>query len=361
MKINFAFLTGERSDYGIAKPLLRKLNSDPDINMMVFPTGMHLLKEFGYTVNEIMEDGFKTTEFIYTYNSIREKSHQFSNSVKCIYDVMKEYTIDIVYIIGDRIEAYSGALAAHFLNIPIAHYGGGAITQGAVDNVYRYNITNLSDIHFATSKNNYQRLLSSILLNKNSVYFTGSTAIDGIMKYKRNSTVDMPDNEYALMTFHPVTVGNEPIADIMNYAIDILLKNDRNVLITYPNNDTGYEKIIDVILEWKSNERVIVKESLGVKEYYSALENCLFVIGNSSSGLIEAPYFNKPVLNIGSRQDGRDKDLGVYNVAATIESVDKTLATGFRSGWSKVACSKLYGEGDGVGKIINALKAFVNK
>ena len=243
MKINLAFLTGARSEYGIAKTLLKEMKSDPDINLMIFPNGMHLLKEFGHTVDEIREDGFTTTEFIHTYNSIKEKSHQFSNSVSCIYDVLKKYTIDIVYIIGDRIEAYTSALAAHFLNIPIAHFGGGTITMGAVDNIYRYNITNLSDVHFSTSKNNYQRLLECTLTKNENVHFTGSSAIDGIMEYRAKNSQSLRNekqkNRYALMTFHPVTAVSEPIPNLMDSAIDYILQNDCNLLITYPNNDSG--------------------------------------------------------------------------------------------------------------------------
>ncbi len=364
MKVNLAFLTGARSEYGVAKPLLKKMKSDPDINLMIFPNGMHLLKEFGYTVNEIREDGFEITESINTYNSIKGKSHQFSNSVKSIYDVLNNHTIDLVYIIGDRIEAYTAALAAHFLKIPIAHFGGGAITQGAVDNIYRFNITNLSEIHFTTSKNNYQRVLDCILTNNENVYFTGSTAIDGIIKYRKNKkNVLRTDNQmrsFALMTFHPVTLGDDPIANIMDSTINCILAHDCNVFITYPNNDNGYKDIIKVINKWKKHEKVIVKRNLGAEVYYNAIDTSLFVIGNSSSGIIEVPYFDKPVVNVGTRQLGRDKDSLVKDVEADTDSVNNCIKSGFNEGWKNRSCSKLYGDGTGTKKIINVIKSIVS-
>jgi len=360
MAINLAFLTGARSEYGVARPLLRKLDSDTNFNLLIFPNGMHLQKEFGYTLDEIKKDGLTITETISTYNSIKEKSYQFSNSVKCIYDVLKKYSIDIVYIIGDRIEAYSAALSAHFLGIPIAHFGGGTITEGALDNIYRYNITNLSYFHFATSKNNYQRLLECTLTVNENVFFTGSTAINGIMKFQKNNIWRRNNNKeinnYALMTFHPVTLGNEPTEILMDIAIDYIIKTDCNILITYPNNDNGYEAIIKVINKWKSHEKIKIKDNLGAESYYEALENSLFVIGNSSSGLIEAPYFNKPVIMVGSRQNGRDKDVGVFEVPADSNSLTKVLIDGFKSGWEKVDCNNLYGDGNAVNKIIELLK-----
>ncbi len=365
MKINLAFVTGARSEYGLAKPLLKKLKSDPKINLMIFPTGMHLLKEFGYTLDDIIQDGFNITDSIDTYNRVNHKYHQFSNSVKMTYDVLNNYVIDLVYIIGDRIEAYTAALAAHFLEIPIAHFGGGAVTRGAVDNMYRFNITNLSDIHFTTSKNNYRRVLDCRLTINKNVHFTGSTAIDGIINYKKKKKNILNKNilktKYALMTFHPVTVGKEPIANIMDSAINCIIDHDCGVLITYPNNDNGYIDIIKIIRKWGKHKKVIVKKNLGAKSYYDAIDASLFVIGNSSSGIIEVPYFNKPVVNIGTRQEGRDKDLSVKDVKANSDSVKDCIKLGFVEGWKKHNCSNLYGDGNCTKKITSIIKLFVSK
>ncbi len=365
MVINLAFLTGARSEYGIAKPLLKQIVEDPDFNLSIFPDGMHLLKEFGSTVNEINNDGFTITEPIYTYNSIKEKAHQFSNSVRLTYDILKKYDIDLVYVVGDRIEAYTAALAAHFLKIPIAHFGGGTITAGAVDNFYRYNITNLSDIHFATSKNNYERLVKCVLTKKENVHFTGSTAVDSIIKFKQNKrkhhsgvVKELKINNFALMTFHPVTANVEPISELMETAIDSIVEHGCDILITYPNNDDGYESIIEVINKWKVKKEIKVVKSLGAEKYYEAIENSLFVIGNSSSGVIEAPYFNKPVINIGTRQDGRDKDPLVKDVKAEVESLINAINMGFADGWENGDCSYLYGYGDSIKKVCSIIKDY---
>ena len=142
------------------------------------------MKKFGSTINEIKNDNFIITKSIDTYSDKVQKAHQFSQSIKILYEELKKYKIDLVYLLGDCLEAYVTALVAHFLKIPIAHYGGGTLTNGALDNFYRYNISNLSNLHFATTKNNYNRLLDNTLI-KSNVNFTGSTAIDGIVAYKK--------------------------------------------------------------------------------------------------------------------------------------------------------------------------------
>jgi len=158
------------------------------------------------------------------------------------------------------------------------------------------------------------------------------------------------------MTFHPVTRRNEPTKDIMGEAIGIILKNKFDVLITYPNNDVGYERILSEIEKWSSNPNVFVSKNLGAKAYYSALNDCTFVIGNSSSGVIEAPYFNKVVLNVGSRQEGRDKDDLVKDIGT--ESMLNAINEGFKDGWKNADCSNLYGSGDSSKKIVNIIKKY---
>ena len=356
--INLAFLTGARSEYGIAKSLLFKLRDDDDINLMMFPNGMHLLKIFGYTLSEIKKDGFSITKSINTYDCSEKKFDQFSNSVKMISKVLEKYNIDAIYLIGDRIEAYSAALAGHFLKIPVIHSGGGTITRGAVDNIYRYNITNLSEIHLSTSKNNYNRLLQCPLTDSARVFFTGSTAIDAILDFKKNKMkIKVIDsNYYALMTFHPVTAKEERIDEIMDIAIREILKHKCEILITYPNNDTGYEKIIKVINKWENHEKIFTHKSLGTYNYYNAIERCLFGIGNSSSGVVEFPYFNKISMNIGSRQDGRDKDSSVIDIVARKKRIIEALDDGFKNSWDAQKCNNLYGNGDAIKKTIKIIK-----
>ena len=362
-RIRIGFFTGWRCEYGLTVELLRILDDDPEIELLIYPNGLHLLKKFGYTVDEIEEDGFTIGEKIYSYTEKGEdKVFELTNSINMIYKVISEAKLDGIIVNGDRIEAYAAALSAHFCKIPIFHIGGGVITKGAVDDIYRYNITNLADVHFVTNKSAYERLLKLETLNIDNIHFSGSTAIDRILKFKKepgNINDIFPairPGRFALMTFHPVTRRNEPTKDIMGEAIGIILKNKFDVLITYPNNDVGYERILSEIEKWSSNPNVFVSKNLGAKAYYSALNDCTFVIGNSSSGVIEAPYFNKVVLNVGSRQEGRDKDDLVKDIGT--ESMLNAINEGFKDGWKNADCSNLYGSGDSSKKIVNIIKKY---
>ena len=163
-----------------------------------------------------------------------------------------------------------------------------------------------------------------------------------------------------MITFHPVTLKNEPIDEIMQLCINKLIDINYNLLITYPNNDNGYKKIIKVISDWKKHRNVYIVKNLGVPAYYSAIHDCEFVIGNSSSGIIEAPYFGKNVMNIGSRQDGRDKDTSVYDVKAEISSVNLFLNRFLNKKLKLKTCNELYGDGNSSEIIINVLKKELN-
>jgi len=362
MAIKITFFTGSRSDYGVIKDLLRTLDADSSFNVSVVPNGMHLLGSFGHTLLEIKNDGFRIEEILKTYNeSNKEKVYDFTGSVNIIYNFLKKVKTDVIFVTGDRIEAYSAALAAHFLGIKIIHSGGGTLTLGAVDNIYRYNISNLADIHFTTSLNNYKRLKSLPNINKSSVHFVGTPAVDSILDYKKNpvsiyKSFPSLKEYFSLMTFHPVTRIDESVDLIMDFAISYILENKLGVLITYPNNDDGFEKIISIINKWQNHRDIIVQKNLGASKYYSALNDCSFIIGNSSSALIEAPYFNKLAINVGSRQDGRDKDTNVIDSPCNINDLKKILESGFKSGWPEFNAKKIYGDGGSSLEILKALK-----
>ena len=184
----------------------------------------------------------------------------------------------------------------------------------------------------------------------------GSVAVDAIFEFQKNPvsiTNVFPQIQkcgFALMTFHPVTLIKEPIPELMNICIKEIIDNGYDVIVTYPNNDEGHEDIIKIIEKWADHKNLFVSKSLGAQRYYSALHDCAFVIGNSSSALIEAPYFRKTVLNVGTRQHGRDKDVGVREVSADPVSVEKEVSEGFQQGWHACECNCLYGNGDSVEK-----------
>jgi len=363
MKIKIGVFTGARSDYGVTKKLIKNLNDDKIFDVKIFVSGMHLLKKYGNTFNEITDDGFLIYKKINTYQEVaKDKRNEFSETLNKVFESVKNEKLHAGYIVGDRIEAYGVALALHFLNIPVIHYAGGQITKGAVDNIYRYNISNLAYLHFTTIKTAYQRLINLPTLNSENVYFTGSTAIDSIQDFLIKpiniSTLipDLHDDNYVLMTFHPVTNSEEVIEDIMEYSINKILNLKLKILITFPNNDTGADKIISVIENFKSDKNVIVKKNLGTVGYYSAINNSKFVIGNSSSGVIEVPYFNKISINIGRRQDGRDLDQNVWSIKSDTKELNSLIERGNLINWRTLGNNSLYGSGNSIQLINGILK-----
>lgn len=363
MKIKIGFFTGARSDYGVTKKLIQNLIDDNDFEVKIFVSGMHLLEKYGNTYNEILDDGFKIYKKIPTYQEVaKDKRNEFSETLNNVYQSIINEDLDAGYIVGDRIEAYGVALALHFLDIPVLHYAGGQITKGAVDNIYRYNISNLAYLHFTTIRTAYHRLKKGSIIDPKHVYFTGSTAIDSINDFLQDPvSIDhlipsLKNSNYVVMTFHAVTNSNEDVASIMNFAIDEILSLGYKILITYPNNDKGVEDIMEVIDKFRNNNKVIIKKNLGAKGYYSAVYNSKFVIGNSSSGVIEVPYFNKITMNIGNRQEGRDSDFSVWNLKASKEELRSFLDRGQAIKWISSKNQGIYGKGNSSSLIAKIIK-----
>lgn len=361
-----AFITGARSEYSLARGLLRALKEDSDFELTIIANGMHLLQTYGHTITELRNDAYGRIYEVPTYSELsNEKVADFTNTVSALSIVLREILPDIAFIIGDRIEAYGAALAAHFVGIPIAHSGGGQITEGAIDNIYRYNITNLSDLHLVTSKLSQQRLRALPTVASDRVLFAGALNVDEIYSFRANPRgidefLDGVDSRpYALATFHPVTQGDEPIDSLLVRSVEVITSMGYNILLTYPNNDDGALPIIETILSIQNKPGVFVCESLGAEGYYAALNDCLFVIGNSSSGIREAPYFEKPIINVGNRQKGREKDVGIVDVPATAASICNAVTQGRSQGWPQPSCSNIYGNGTAVETCIEAIRIFL--
>lgn len=361
--MKLGFLTGARSEYGVMRQLIKQVSEDDFFSPVIYVTGMHFLQKYGYTVDEIKTDNTATIVEIPCYTEEqRDKEVDFVSLIDFITKGLVSNRPDYLYIIGDRLEAYAGALAAHFLNIPIAHFAGGQITKGAVDNIYRYNISNLSTIHFVTNKYAVNRLKQVPIIESENIYFVGSSAIDNIFNYLKNpfdlTILDsrLKRGSFVLMTFHPQTVGEFNVSKAMDISIKTIIDKGKSVLITYPNNDNGAEEILNVIHKWGNNRNVIVVPNLGVRKYHAAIDNCLFVIGNSSSGVIEVPYFNKFTINVGQRQSGRNAPKSVINT----ESDNVFLVTTIQEIMdNKIEIPKqeyLYGHGNSIEMIIHILK-----
>lgn len=357
--IKLVFITGARSDYGPVRSLLKALNGSSSYELDVLVHGMHLVESYGSTVNEIIQDDLNIVEKIATLDSANDdKSSEFTRTVDRLCNFVKGKDYDAAFIVGDRLESYSAALACHFCKLPIIHSGGGHKTSGAVDDIYRFNITNLSELHLVTSKLAYERMLRIPLIDKKNLHFVGAPTVDNIHSFlasptKLEEVTGVQLNRFGVITFHPVTNKSESVADLLECSVKSLLKLEYQVLVTYPNNDIGNLEIIDKIKELGHIDGVYVYKHLGAQGFYAALNECDVVIGNSSSGLMEAPYFKKPILNVGSRQNGREVDACVKTVAADITVLEREIIETLLNESQPISCSHLYGDGKSVSRIIS--------
>lgn len=364
-----AFITGSRSEVGALKGVIEEFDNSAICEYCIILHGAHNLELFGNTSKELAKQFEKNLYYVDTIsNTTENKKELFINSIFELYSILEKETINCIYLVGDRIEAYAAALAAHMLNIKIFHYGGGNISNGSNDNIYRYNITNLSNIHFATSLYAYNRLKALPTIAKEKIHFVGSSAVDSILDFLKNPISiekyipELSDKKFVLMTFHPSKETKERTCQVMNFIIEHILNHKINLLITYPNHDFGFQSIINIIEKWQSHELVHVAKHLGKTRYYSALYSSEFVIGNTSSGFVEVPYFSKVFYNVGSRQEGRDGGSFVKNLSLDLEQIEKELNVFKHVKEMKGKTNtKIYGNGNAVSKIINIIKSEVLK
>ncbi|MBI66157.1 MAG: UDP-N-acetylglucosamine 2-epimerase (hydrolyzing) [Candidatus Marinimicrobia bacterium] len=306
------FLTGTRADFGKLKSLIDITENSELFDVYIFVTGMHLIRKFGYTVDEIEKCGYKN---IYTF-----KNHDFSNSSKSM-DISLANTIkgfnsfiskinpDLIIVHGDRVEALAGAISGSLNNKLVAHIEGGEIS-GTIDELIRHAVTKMSHIHFVSNKQAADRLTQLGEIN-NSIYVIGSPDLD-LMNPTHLPDIDFVKNyydisfdNYALAAYHPVTTELEHIPKNAEIFVNSLIESKKNYVLIYPNNDLGNELIIKEYKRLKNNKKFRIFPSLRFEYFLSLLKNADFIIGNSSAGIREAPYYNLPTIDIGTRQLNR--------------------------------------------------------
>lgn len=333
------FFTGTRADYGIMSRLMRRVAEAPDCLLQIVATNMHLSPEYGLTYREIEADGFhidKRVEMLLSSDTRNGIVKSMGLSMVGFADAIDDLKPDLAVILGDRYEMLAAAEACLIYNVPIAHIGGGELTLGAFDDAIRHSITKLSHLHFATT-DEYRNRIIQMGETPEHVFNFGGLANDNIINEPVMKKVELEesigfklDKAFLLVTYHPVTLENNSSATQINNllaALEEYLPNYK-IIFTMPNSDAGSEVIAEKIKTFvnKNKENTISFVSLGRKRYYSALKYCSAVVGNSSSGLSEAPSFHVPTLNIGNRQKGRIMCESVVDVEVTQDSIKRGLA-----------------------------------
>lgn len=342
MKRKICFITGTRADYGIMSPLMQMVKESDDADLMIIATNMHLSPEYGMTVNEIVADGFNVdarVESLLSADSPSGTVKSMGLTQIGLADALARLRPDLVVILGDRYEMLAAASAALIFRIPVAHLYGGETTEGAYDDSIRHAITKLSYLHF-TSTELYAKRIIQMGESPDRVFHVGSLGAENILSEKPMPLDELEESigfelgsRYVLATFHPVTTqpgDEEAQTAALLKALDGIVADGWKVLFTMPNSDTGSKIVASLINRWalEHPESVKTMASLGKKRYYAALTYASAVVGNSSSGLIEAPSFGIPTLNIGDRQKGRAQGASVVNVPP--------IATAISAGLGKV-------------------------
>jgi len=363
MKIGI--LTSSRADFGIYTPLIRELYNDNFFNVEIIAFGTHLSKKYGETYKQIEKSGFTVNHKIQTMpkgDNPKDISESIGETIVAFSDFWAKNVFDLVFALGDRFEMFAAVSAASPFNIKIAHIHGGETTLGAIDNAYRHSISLLSKIHFTTTEQYKNRVIELIETNE-KVFNVGALSIDNLAKMKFYS-IDEFKTEFnidlsiptILMTFHPETVSFEKNKIYISELIDALqnLKNYQ-IIITMPNADTMGLYIRNELNKFISqNKNIIGIESFGIKGYLSAMKHCKFMLGNTSSGFVEAAYFPKYVINLGNRQKGRIITKNIINCEIKKEKILNAIKTVENS--PILNNVNIYGSGDTAKKIVKILK-----
>ncbi|MBI34681.1 MAG: UDP-N-acetylglucosamine 2-epimerase (hydrolyzing) [Flavobacteriales bacterium] len=363
-------VTGTRAEYGLLKPLIKLLNDDSDFDLQLMATAMHLSPEYGMTINEIINDGFpivKKIECLNDTDSAVGISKSISVALSSFALAFEEIKPELIIILGDRTEMLAVAIAASIANIPIAHIHGGETTEGAYDEGIRHAITKMSYYHF-TSTEDYQNRVIQLGENPSRVFNVGAIGLDSIKTLPLLSKEEFEKSinfnlgkKCALITYHPVTLEEATAANQFKSILTCLDSiPDLRMIFTHANSDRDGKIINQMIKEYvnQNNEKAAEFKSLGQLRYLSALQYIDVVVGNSSSGVIEVPYFNIPTINIGDRQKGRVAPESVLNCMPKekdiLNSLKKALSLDFQEAIQNQ--NQLYGTGNASLKIMNVLK-----
>lgn len=360
-------VTGSRADYGLLHEPMRLLRDDPEFELQVAVTGMHLAPEFGSTWRVIEADGFPITsrvEMLLSGDTPVSVTKSVGLGVIGFADAFARLRPDWLMVLGDRFEILAAVQAALFARLPVAHLCGGDVTEGAFDDAIRHAITKMAHVHFVTNSAAERRLLQ-MGESRAQVHQVGSPGLDHIRRMKRLprqavfEAIGMrPRKRNLMVTFHPTTLDEKASVDQVDAVLAALdsLDDDTGLIMTGPNADTEGRALTERLTAFAaSRDNTVFRVSLGQTLYLNALSHVDAVVGNSSSGLYEAPSFGIPTVNIGDRQKGRLRAASVVDCpperAAIIDALDRALG---------LDCSDVvnpYGDGESAPRIVAALKA----
>ncbi len=341
------FLTGTRADFGKLKSLIHKVENSEKFDVHIFVTGMHMISTYGMTAKEVEKSGFKS---IYKY--INQNKHDsmdviLAKTIMGLSDYAKELKPDMIVVHGDRVEAMAGAIVGSLNNILVSHIEGGEVS-GTIDELIRHSVSKMSHLHFVSNNRARERLLQ-LGENENSIYVIGSPDLDIMTSpnlpslYDATKRYDIDFESYAVFMYHPVTTDIINLPQNIKQTVDALIKSKLQYIVIYPNNDDGSEIILNELSRLEHNTNFKVFPSLRFECFLTLLKNSQFIIGNSSAGIREVPFYGLPSINLGTRQKNRSNAQSIFNINedtnVILDTIEKALL-------SKFEPEKEFGEGN---------------
>lgn len=341
-----AFLTGTRADFGKLKSLIKICQNSNNFEIGIFVTGMHNIKKYGYTYNEIIESGFSNIHKFKNHTAGLGMDIVLSQTIMGFSKYVKSFKPDLIVVHGDRVEPLAGSIVGSLNNILVSHIEGGEVS-GTIDEFIRHAVSKMSHIHFVSNNDAKARLIQMGECSKN-IHIIGSPDVD-IMKSDKLPTLELTKKHYeidfknyAVVMFHPVTTEYEKIREISKNLVDAILDTSSNFIVIYPNNDLGSEFILKEYKRLNGKANIKIFPSIRFEFFLTLLKNAEFILGNSSAGIREAPYYGLPTVNIGSRQYGRSSNIEIIDCNYSFNSIKKAIK---KTKKHKLKKQNLFGDG----------------
>lgn len=359
-KKKIMFITGTRADYGKLKSLMKEIEKNELFELFIFVSGMHLLKIFGSTYDEIVKDGYKNIYIAYGLYHSDKMSINLGNTISQLTGYVDNIKPDMIVVHGDRIDALAGAVVGALNNILVSHIEGGEIS-GTIDESIRHSITKFAHLHFVSNSEAQKRLVQ-LGEKSDDIFIIGSPDIDIMMKdnlptieevkIHYNITFD----KYALFMYHPVTTEYVEISKKIKNIVDAVIESNLNYIIIYPNNDLGSEIILNEYTRLNNKQKFLIYPSLRFESFLTLLKNADFMIGNSSAGIRETCVYGIPAIDIGSRQNGRYNLNIIKNIQKIKENKDEILLAINNSANYRIK-QQYFGDGTSKEKFIKVLES----
>ncbi len=362
-------VTVGRSDYGIYRPVLDAIHGDPALDLGLYVSGTHLSTAFEMTVRQIEADGYpiaERVEMLLSSDTPQGIALSMGLGTAGFARAFARSAPDILVVLGDRFEMHAAAVAAVPFCIPIAHIHGGEITEGAFDNAWRHSLTKLSHLHFTSTELAARRILA-MGEESHRVVVSGAPSLDNLESFEPLEGPSLhrrlgfePPGPFLLVTYHPVTLEHERTGDQVTELLAALEHVGMPAVFTRPNADTARDTINRAIDDYAATHpEAIVLDNLGTQAYFSAMAVAQAMVGNSSSGIIEAASFQLPFVNVGTRQAGRERSANTIDVddnrTAIEAGIQRAVSAEFRQQISRV--ENIYGDGHAAERIVAKLRS----